>query len=367
MFEEILNKTYLENSVLDYLVALAIILIGFIATKLFKRFVLARLNKLAAEKAKPFLEVLVPSFFRNLVPLLYFGAFYIGFSSLTLSAGLQKVLDVLGIVIMTFLSIRFLVSMVDYLIEKFWLDDDSSEQKESTVRAITPVIRVVVWGLGLVFLLDNLGFKISTVIAGLGIGGIAVALAAQAILGDLFSYFSILFDRPFKIGDFLIVNEHLGAVEHIGIKTTRLRSLSGEQLIFSNTDLTSSRVRNFKRMERRRIAFKIGVVYQTSQENLEAIPQVIREIIEGIEKTEFDRAHFASYGDFSLIFEIVYYVLSADYIVYMDLQQRINLDIRKAFTKRGIEFAYPTQTLLLQNDNGKNNGYELRLESTFDK
>lgn len=367
MLEGILNATYLNNTLFDYLVALTIILVGFVVTKLVKHFVIARLTKLAEARSKQFFEVLIPNLFKNLVPLLYFGAFYIGCANLTISPALQKILDVLGIVFLTILGIRFLVSLVDYLIEKFWLQDDANEQKESTLRAIAPVIRVVVWGLGLVFLLDNLGFKISTVIAGLGIGGIAVALAAQAILGDLFSYFSILLDRPFKIGDFLIVGEHLGAVEHIGIKTTRIRSLSGEQLIFSNTDLTSSRVRNFKRMPRRRVAFKIGVVYQTSQENLEAIPPLVRQIIEKIELAEFDRAHFAAYGDFSLLFEIVYYVQSADYNIYMDIQQKINLDIRKAFEARGIEFAYPTQTLLLQNIGHNGDGMAMPSESAFQK
>ncbi|MCK4428221.1 MAG: mechanosensitive ion channel family protein, partial [candidate division Zixibacteria bacterium] len=192
------------------------------------------------------------------------------------------------------------------------------------------------------------GFKISTVIAGLGIGGIAVALAAQAILGDLFSYFSILFDRPFEVGDFIILDDYLGTIEHIGIKTTRVRSLGGEQLVFSNADLTNSRLRNYKRMAKRRVVFKLGVTYQTTLEQVKEIPTIIKNIIQNITDTVFDRAHFSSYGDFSLVFETVYYVLSRDYNKYMNIQQEINFAIKEEFEKRGIEFAYPTQTLFLE-------------------
>jgi small-conductance mechanosensitive channel len=206
--------------------------------------------------------------------------------------------------------------------------------------------------LGLVFLLDNLGFEISAVIAGLGIGGIAIALAAQAILGDLFSYFVIFFDRPFEIGDFIVIGDKKGNVEYIGIKTTRLRSLSGEQLVFSNTDLTNSRIQNFRRMERRRVVFKLGVVYETPGNQLAEIPVIVKEIIDEQPDVTFDRGHFASYGDFSLNFEFVYYVMSSDYNKYMDTQQAINLKIYQEFEKRGIVFAYPTQTLYLNKIGG---------------
>lgn len=184
-------------------------------------------------------------------------------------------------------------------------------------------------------------------IAGLGIGGVAVALAAQAILGDLFSYFAILFDRPFEVGDFIILGDFLGTIEHIGIKTTRVRSLGGEQLVFSNTDLTSSRVRNYKRMGQRRVVFKLGVTYQTTLTQLETIPGMIEKIVKNVKNTTFDRAHFLSYGDFSLIFEVVYYVMSRDYNKYMDIQQEINFAVKKEFEAGNIEFAYPTQTVYL--------------------
>ena len=194
-------------------------------------------------------------------------------------------------------------------------------------------------------ILDNLGFNITALVASLGIGGIAVALAVQNILGDIFASLSIALDKPFVIGDFIIVEDVLGTVEYIGLKTTRLRSLSGEQIVFSNVDLLKSRIRNYKRMFERRVVFTIGVVYQTAHATLERIPALVRSIVEQQPKTRFDRAHFKEYGDSALVFEVVYFVLDSDYNIYMDIQQAINLAIFRRFQVKGIEFAYPTRTL----------------------
>jgi small-conductance mechanosensitive channel len=244
------------------------------------------------------------------------------------------------------------LALLNYSLERYWVKKEVDTSRQRSLKGIIIILKVAVWGAGLTFLLDNLGFKISALVAGLGIGGIAVALAAQAILGDLFSYFVIFFDRPFEIGDFIIVGDYLGSIEHIGIKTTRVRSLGGEQLVFSNTDLTNSRIRNYKRMEKRRVVFKFGVIYQTTSDQLKEIPGIIKKTIERIENTGFDRAHFSSYGNFSLDFEIVYYVMSGDYNKYMDIQQNINFAIKEEFEKRGIEFAYPTQTLFMEKTGG---------------
>ncbi|GAB3815924.1 hypothetical protein GCM10028895_10600 [Pontibacter rugosus] len=211
------------------------------------------------------------------------------------------------------------------------------------------IINIIIWGIGLLTLLDNLGYDVTTVVAGLGIGGIAVALAAQNILGDLFNYFVIFFDRPFEVGDFIVIDEKAGVVDKIGVKTSRVKSLSGEQLVFSNSDLTNSRIHNYKRMEQRRILFKIGVTYQTPYATLQEIPALLKTIIDEQETTRYDRAHFSSYGDSSLDFEIVYYVLSSDYNVYMDVQQKINLRIFKEFELIGIDFAFPTRTVFWAN------------------
>jgi len=196
--------------------------------------------------------------------------------------------------------------------------------------------------------LDNFGVKVTTLVAGLGVGGIAAALAVQNILGDLFASVSILLDRPFEIGDFIIVGAQMGTVERIGLKSTRVRALSGEQLVFANADLLSSRIQNFKRMQERRVLFGLGVTYDTPTEKMERIPQILREIVSAQPNARLDRAHFSKYADWSLNFEVVYYMKVPDYNAYMDTQQIINLEILKRFRAEGIEFAFPTQTLHVQ-------------------
>jgi small-conductance mechanosensitive channel len=207
------------------------------------------------------------------------------------------------------------------------------------------VINVAIWAMVLMLTLDNLGIDITALVAGLGIGGIAVALAVQNVLGDLFASLSITLDRPFVVGDFLIVGDFMGSVEYIGIKSTRLRSLGGEQIIISNSDLLSSRVRNYGRMLERRVVFVTSVTYETPIEKVEKIPVLIREIVEAQSNTRFDRCHFAKHAAASLDFETVYYVLTGDYNQYMDIQQAINLRLHRELMTLGIEFAYPTQKL----------------------
>lgn len=207
------------------------------------------------------------------------------------------------------------------------------------------IVRTALWSIAVLLILDNLGFDITTLIAGLGVGGIAIGLAAQNILGDLFASLSIVFDKPFEIGDFIISGDYMGTVERIGLKTTRLRSLSGEQIVISNADLLSSRVRNYKRMAERRVVFSIGVTYGTPADVLAQIPTMVREAIEAQEKTRFDRSNFLAYGDFSLNFETVYYVLSSDYNVYAKIHEAILLTIYRRFQDAGIGFAFPTQSI----------------------
>ena len=207
-----------------------------------------------------------------------------------------------------------------------------------------------IWALALLFGLDQLGFDVTALVAGLGIGGIAVALAVQNILGDLFASAAIVLDKPFMVGDFIVVGTNAGTVEKVGLKTTRVRSLSGEQLVFTNAQLLNSQIRNFKRMQERRIAFSIGVTYETPLEKLRQIPAWLKAAVESRPQARFDRAHFKEYAEFSLAFEIVYYVLSADYAVYMDRQQAINLALFEKFAAEGVAFAYPTRTLYIRQE-----------------
>jgi small-conductance mechanosensitive channel len=218
----------------------------------------------------------------------------------------------------------------------------------TTAAVLSFLARLALWTVALLLALDNLGVDVTALVAGLGVGGIAVALALQNVLGDIFAAFSIMLDKPFRIGDFIVVDELLGTVEHIGLKTTRVRSLSGEQLVFSNADLLNSRIRNFKRMQERRVVFGFGVTYDTPADQLERIPAIVQRIVESRPLTRFDRAHFKSFGPSSLDFEVVYYVLTPDYNTRMDIQHAINLELCRQFGQLAIAFAYPTQTLYLR-------------------
>ena len=343
-----LDITFMKNTVLDYIIFASIFIIGSIVVKIVKTIVLAKFKGWASKTANEIDDFIIGLIEKTVVPLLYFGTLYLSLNYLTLETFARKVIDSAGSILITIMGIRFGIAIITYALETFWVNKEHDPSKKGSLTGIITTIKIIIWGIGLTFLLDNLGFKISAVVAGLGIGGIAVALAAQAVLGDLFSYFAIFFDRPFEIGDFIIVGDFMGVVEHVGIKTTRLRSLGGEEIVMANSDLTGSRVRNYKRMQKRRVVFKLGVTYQTTSAQVQAIPGLITNIIKNVPDTTFDRSHFASYGDFALIFETVYYILSNDYNKYMDVQQEINFKIKEEFEKQGIDFAYPTQTLHIE-------------------
>lgn len=227
---------------------------------------------------------------------------------------------------------------------------ESLEKDPSTTSALSILSflgRVVVWAILLLLLLDNLGFDVNALVAGLGIGGIAIGLALQNILGDLFASLSIVLDKPFQVGDFVVIDDFSGTVENIGLKTTRLRSLSGEVLVFSNGDLTKSRLRNYKLMNERRIPFTFGLTFDATPEQLEQIPGAVQKIIDAQKLARFDRAHFTGFGDSSLDFEVVYWMLTPDYTAYRDVQQAVNLGMMRAFAAIGVDFAFPTRTLML--------------------
>ena len=345
--QDILQQTFFGNRILDYLICLSIFLIGVIAIYIFKSIILVRLKKWAEQTATTVDDLLIRIIENKLMPILYFGIFYLSVQFLSLYPVAEKGINSLGIILLTIFAVRLILTLIIYGLETYWERKEVDASRKSAFRMIYTALKVILWGFAVIIILDNFGVKITTLIAGLGIGGVALALASQGILKDLFSYFIIFFDRPFEIGDFIIVGDYMGVVAHIGIKTTRIISLGGEQIVFSNTDLTDSRVRNYKRMSKRRVLFNLGVTYQTTSEQLKEIPVIVANIIKEIKEATFDRAHFHSYGDFSLIYEVVYYVIGSDYNKYMDIQQEINFKIKEEFDKRRIEFAYPTQTLYL--------------------
>lgn len=221
--------------------------------------------------------------------------------------------------------------------------------RATTAKAVLFLGQIFLWALVFLLLLDNWGVNVSALVAGLGIGGIAIAFALQNILGDLFASVSIVMDKPFVIGDSIAVGEDSGTVENIGLKTTRLKRITGEQLIFSNSELLKSRIRNFKRMHDRRILFRIGVLYETEQAKLERVPAILKECVLAAGELRFDRAHFAAFANSWIEFELVYWVNSPDYTKHMDLQQKFAFRLVQRFREEGIEFAYPTQrTVVLE-------------------
>ncbi len=345
----ILESSFYGNAVYLWAAAAAVAVAAFFALRIGMIVLVARLGALSEKTRMQADDIAVDLLRRTKFFFCLFAALYIGTLVLSLPEKMTAIVTKTFVVVFLAQAAVWGNALVSHLITRF-VQKKAREDAGAvaTVTVLGFIARVLVWSGVALLVLENLGFNISALLAGLGIGGIAVALAAQNVLGDLFASISIALDKPFVVGDFIIVDEYLGAVEYIGIKNTRVRSLSGEQLIFSNNDLLNSRIRNYKKMLERRIVFAFGVVYETTYEKLAAIPAMLREIVESQGQTRFDRAHFQGYGDFALNFEIVYYVKVPEYNVYMDIQQAINLAIFRRFEQERIEFAYPTQTLHLE-------------------
>ena len=225
---------------------------------------------------------------------------------------------------------------------------DSDVSSRTTIAAFSFVARAIMWSMLLLVALNRLGYDVTALLTGLGVGGIAVALAVQNVLGDVFAALAIVIDKPFVVGDAISVDTLSGTVENVGLKTTRIRSVNGEQLIFSNTDLLKSRIRNFKRMQERRVVLTIGVSYDTPPDTVARIPAMLREAVEAQEQVRFDRSHFMSYGESSLVFETVYFVLTADYLTFANTNQAVNLAVLRRFSAEGIDFAFPTRTIVVR-------------------
>jgi small-conductance mechanosensitive channel len=346
-FTAMLNTSLWGNSLRDWAIAAAIAIGATIGLGLVKRWSLVRLRRLA-ERTESTADDLVVSVLARTKRIFYVAVgVWLGLRHVVISDTWRHWTRV-GLVLVLLWQVGAWLQIGIRQAADSWRSTRGDDAGARTVASATVFVsQLVVWSLMLVGALSTLGFEISALVAGLGVGGVAAALAVQNILGDVFSSLSIYFGRPFDLGDFIVVGAEMGTVEHIGLRTTRLRSLGGEEIVFANGDLTKSRIRNYKRMRERRILFGIGVEYATPLAELERIPQYIRTIVEAREGLRFDRAHFKEYGDYSLNFEIVYYVLSPDYSTYMDHQHAINIGIFREFQARKIQFAFPTRTLLL--------------------
>lgn len=347
-FAHIAQLPVFNNSLLDWSLALVIAAVVLLVLLTIRRAVRAYHKRMLATSETELLEIPMQVLSRTTLLLMLVVSLYIGSQWLASGPTARRVLNSAITIALFWQAGIWMMAAVSIWIER------KRQRSLTTDRAavgslgiISFVVNVVIWAMVLLLTLDNLGIDITALIAGLGIGGIAVALAVQNVLGDLFASLSITLDRPFVVGDFLILGDFLGSVEYIGIKSTRLRSLSGEQIIISNSDLLGSRVRNYGRMNERRVVFATRIPYETPLEQLEQIPGLIRQIIESASNTRFDRSHLATHAPGSIDYETVYYVLSADYNKYMDIQQGINLRLHRELEQRGIKFAYPTQRMFV--------------------
>lgn len=348
---DFLDSSFYGNTYHGILVALAIALVVLGALELAKKLITRHVSALAVGRGGGVYTLVVELLEKTRFSVLVVLSLYAGTLDLSFPRKTEFILNAAAL-------IAFLVQTALWgnAAITFWLENYRTRKLKEDAIGVTMVaamaffVRVLLWALIALIVLDYFGINITALVAGLGVGGIAVALAVQNILKDLFSSLSIVLDKPFVIGDLIAVDSFTGTIEDIGMKTTRVRSISGEKLIFPNSSLLDSRIRNYRDQRERRVVFSIGVVYQTPPEKVRAIPGIIREIIEERENTRFERSHFNSFGDSSLGFETVYWVTVPDYNVHMDTQQEIYLALLDRFEQEGIEFAYPTQTLVFQKD-----------------
>jgi small-conductance mechanosensitive channel len=344
-------QPYLEfelwgTSIKNFTIALAVLLGLIVIFKIFRSVILIRLKKMAKKTKTDFDDIVVEMIEEIPQNFYWIISAFVAFQFIQLeNPTVNKVVTGIFLVFIVLRGIIFLQKLLGYILQKTL---SNNGENETAVHGIRIIMSIALWAIGILLVLQNLGFEISTLVASLGIGGIAIAFAFQQILADLFSSFAIYFDKPFKIGDYVSIGTDSGNIKKIGMKTTRITTLQGEELVVSNTELTSTRIKNFKRMKKRRAEFRFGVVYETPSAKLQKIPQMVETIINEQKLAEFDRCHFHEFGDFSLNFVVIYHVLNREYADYMDTQQSINFAIKTAFEKAKIDMAFPTQTVYVQ-------------------
>lgn len=347
--QNFLNMTVLGNSLQLWLVASAWVIGAVIITLFVKPLLLARIEAWAGKTKILWDDAVVQALRAIRWQLVALIALYPAAENLVFNPTVQLWLT-RAATIAFFVQVGLCLSaFVDSWIRhmrKEGLQNDPSTT--SALAVLSFIARVALWSVTVLLLLDNIGFDVNALVAGLGIGGIAIGLALQNILGDLFSSLSIVLDKPFQVGDFIILDEFSGTVENIGLKATRVRSISGEMLVLSNSDLTKARLRNYQLMKERRIEFSFGVTYDATPEQLEKIPEIVKAAVNSAEKARFDRAHFGKFGDSSLDFDVVYWMQVPDFAAYKAAQQTINLSLMRQLKTLGVEFAFPTRTVVLQ-------------------
>lgn len=339
------------NTGQDWLIAVGVLLAGLLIFKIITSTLIVRLQKLS-EKTDNKVDDFLIGLIRSVKPPFYFFvSLYIATQFLNFKDIVEKIIFAVVAIVVVIQVVVVLQKVIDFMIKNVFLrdDDDSSKDKEAIVNLMGQIVKALLWVIGILMILDNLGVDVTSLVAGLGIGGIAIALALQGILGDLFASFSIFVDKPFKVGDFVSSGTDKGTVTKIGVKTTRLKTAAGDELIISNKDLTEARLNNFKRMKKRTANFTFGVTYETPLEKLKQIPKMTEEIVNSVEDVECKRVNFTQLGDFSLNFKAVFQVNSPGFKEHAEAQEKINYGLMEKFEQEGIEFAYPTQTIINKN------------------
>ncbi|WP_229414550.1 mechanosensitive ion channel family protein [Zemynaea arenosa] len=337
----------LNNTAEEWLLAAAIATVVTLALYLVRSVLMRHLGAIAARTETQLDDMLVSGIKATRVLLMVVLGIYVGTTVLELSPRWEQFFTRAAIAALLVQCAIWGDRAVRRWVRNYRASNTRDPARTTSTAALGFILRILLWVVIVLMILDNLGFNITTLVASLGIGGVAVALAVQNILGDLFASLSIVIDKPFVIGDFINVEgQAMGTVEYVGLKTTRVRALDGEQIVFSNNKLLNSRIHNIQRLQSRRVAFVIGVVQNTPKDLLAEVPRLIGDIIRARQpRAGFDRAHFFRFGPSSLDFEIVYYFNDPDFNMHMDMQQEIFLEIHGAFQERGIKLAVPVQAV----------------------
>lgn len=337
------------NSLPRWLLAAAVALAIWFVLRLIRDFLMRRAQRAAEQTTSTWPRLVASLLTRTRGWFLLLAALYCGSLALTLPGNIVAVVRSAAIIALLLQAALWGNELLNFAVVHATRQRLSADAASATTITFLGFLgKLALWVLVVLVALDNVGVNVTALVAGLGIGGIAVALAAQNVLGDLFASLAIVLDRPFVLGDSIAINSFQGTVESIGVKTTRLRSLSGEELIFSNSDLLKGPIRNYKRMSERRVQFTVGVAYETPPDKVARVAGLLREIVESQSPVRFDRAHFKALGDSALVFEVAYFVLTPDYNQFMDMQQAMNLAILQRFAELQIEIAYPTQTVIVK-------------------
>ena len=346
----IFQFSFAGNTIGAYTAALFVFFLVYIVLLVFRKGVLNKLKGLAEKTKTDFDDLLIEVVSAVGTPFYLFLSVGIALQFIEYPLWTKSIGYWIALFVIVYSVMKALSRVIDYFLEKI-IEKRSKEDGTfdlSVVKLLGKGLKGILWAVAILLVVQNLGYDITALIAGLGIGGIAIAFALQGILSDVFASFSIYFDKPFRTGDFIVVGTDMGTIKHIGLKSTRIQALEGEELIMSNKELTEARIKNYRGFEKRRMSFSFGIKYETPTEKIRAIPQMVKDIIGKIELAEIYRIHFTDFGDFSLNFGVVYYIASGACWVHKEARRAINIALMERFEKEGIEFAYPTQTVYIK-------------------